>query len=164
MFSWLTSPFFASQLRPEKSWKKKTQGITPFARKSNLLAMWNRGHQATAVEFDSRGLLPPSSFAWLSQVKTRPEARPACTYSGTARRRRLSVEAWRASCGKQGGEVFQSLLFHVSFERRKEKREKRQVRMLRASYPNHRSRIWSSVRTCNGSHQELQQGWIVNYE
>ena len=26
--------------------------------------------------------------AWLSQVKTRPEARPACTYSGAARRRR----------------------------------------------------------------------------
>ena len=43
---------------------------------------------ATAVEFDSHGLLHPSSFAWLSQVKTRPEARPACTYSGATRRRR----------------------------------------------------------------------------
>jgi len=43
---------------------------------------------ATAVEFDSRGLLPHSPFAWLSIVKTRLEAHSACFYSGAAGQRR----------------------------------------------------------------------------
>jgi hypothetical protein len=61
--------------------------------------------------------------------------------SGKVVRRGFQLRHDEHLAASKKGEVFQSFLFHVSFERRKEKREKRQVRMPRASYPNHRSGI-----------------------